>query len=106
LSGIIVFEALMPDVGYFEQNGERRICYMTAQPNRDSTLIWRKSSASGGNASCVEVAKSSSSVLVRDSADRSGAILTLTCAQWRGLMRRIRDGERLVRQAGRVAVVE
>ena len=62
---------------------------MASQPNRDSTLIWRKSSASGGNANCVEVAKSGSSVLVRDSADRSGAVLTLTCAQWRSLVQRI-----------------
>lgn len=65
---------------------------MTAQPNRDSTLVWRKSRASGPNGGCVEVAKSESSVLVRDSRDPSGSRLVLTCAQWRGLVRDIKDG--------------
>jgi hypothetical protein len=68
---------------------------MVTQPNRDSTLIWRKSRASGGNSNCVEVAKSGSSVLVRDSGDGAGTVLAFTCAQWRGLVRRIRDGEEL-----------
>jgi hypothetical protein len=66
---------------------------MATQPNQDSTLIWRKSSASGGNGNCVEVAKSGSSVLVRNSRNRSGTVLKLSCAQWRGLVQRIRDGE-------------
>jgi hypothetical protein len=70
---------------------------MAARPNRDSTLNWRKSSASGGDGACVEVAQSGSSVLVRDSGDRSGAVLVLDRAQWLGLLRRIRyrDGGRL-----------
>ncbi len=66
---------------------------MATEPNRDSTLIWRKSSASGGDGGCVEVAKSGSSVLVRDTANRSGAVLVFTRAQWLGLLRRIRNGE-------------
>ena len=66
---------------------------MATEPNRDSTLIWRKSSASGADSGCVEVAKSGSSVLVRDTANRSGAVLAFTCAQWLGLLRRIRNGE-------------
>ncbi len=66
---------------------------MAIQPNRDSTLLWRKSSASSASGGCVEVAKSGSSVLVRDSADRLGAVLTFTCAQWRMLVGGIRNGE-------------
>jgi len=66
---------------------------MATEPNRDSTIIWRKSSASGADSGCVEVAKSGSSVLVRDTANRSGAVLAVTCAQWLGLLRRIRNGE-------------
>lgn len=66
---------------------------MAAQPNRNSTLIWHKSRASGGSGNCVEVAKSGSSVLVRDSGDRPGAVLAFTCAQWLGLLRRICNGE-------------
>ncbi|HEX2822137.1 MAG TPA: DUF397 domain-containing protein [Streptosporangiaceae bacterium] len=64
---------------------------MAAQPNRDSTLNWRKSSASGEAGQCVEVAQSGSSVLVRDSGDPSGAMFVLTRAQWLGLLTRIRN---------------
>jgi len=65
---------------------------MATQPNLDSTLIWHKSRASGGTGQCVEVATSGSSVLVRDSGDGTGTILTFTHAQWLGLLQRIRDG--------------
>ena len=77
---------------------------MTIQSNPDSTLTWRKSTYSGGTGGCVEVASSGSSVLVRDSGDRTGPVLIVTCAHWLGLLRRVRDGEaELVRQAGKIA---
>jgi hypothetical protein len=93
LCGFFVFEAAAPDFGNFETTGERRIYLMAAQPNRDSTLIWRKSSASGESGGCVEVAKSESSVLVRDSRDRPGGVLVLSCAQWDQLLRRIKGAK-------------
>jgi hypothetical protein len=65
---------------------------MTTQPNRESTLVWRKSRASGANGGCVEVAALESSVLVRDSRDRLGTRLTFTPAQWRGFVRSVKDG--------------
>jgi len=64
---------------------------MATQPDRDSTLTWRKSSASSGTTSCVEVAKSGPSVLVRDSLNRSGTVLACTGDQWRHLLQQIRD---------------
>ena len=64
---------------------------MAAQPNRDSTVVWRKSRASGPNGGCVEIAKSESSVLVRDSRDPTGSLLVLTCSQWRGFVRIIKS---------------
>jgi hypothetical protein len=67
---------------------------MAVQPNGDATLNWRKSSASGGDGACVEVAQSGSSVLVRDSSNPSGAVLVLTRAQWLGLLRQLRNLER------------
>lgn len=88
-----MFEALTPDVGYFETTGEQRICFMATQPNRDSNLNWHKSSVSGGGGECVEVARWKSSVLVRDSGDQSGPVLSFTSAQWHGLVRRIKGGE-------------
>jgi hypothetical protein len=66
---------------------------MTTEPSRYSMLNWRKSSASGGEGACVEVAHLGSLVLVRDSRDRPGSILALTGAQWLGLLRRIRAEE-------------
>ena len=67
--------------------------HMTSQTNRHSTLTWRKSSASGANNDCVEVAQSDSSVLIRDSHNRSGAVLAFTCAQWLELVRSIKTGK-------------
>jgi Domain of unknown function (DUF397) len=49
---------------------------------RDSALNWRKASYSGTNGgNCVEVA-ASGSVLVRDTKDREGAVLTFTPDAW------------------------
>jgi hypothetical protein len=66
---------------------------MTAEPKPNSTLAWRTSSASGGSGECVEVAQWESSVLVRDSRDRSGPVLAVNAAQWLGLLSRTRSGE-------------
>jgi hypothetical protein len=66
---------------------------MTVQPSQRSALSWRKSSASAGAGECLEVATADSSVLARDSRDRSGTVLEFTSAQWLGLVRRIKDGE-------------
>jgi hypothetical protein len=51
---------------------------------------WRKSSHSGDNGGeCVEIA-SADAVLVRDTTDRSGAVLTFTADAWRAFMTAIR----------------
>lgn len=64
---------------------------MTTQADQDPPLLWRKSRASGGNGACVEVARSGSSILVRDSRAPLGAILSFTPGQWCGLVRRTKD---------------
>lgn len=45
-------------------------------------LTWRKSSFSGSQANCVEVA-ARDRVLVRDTKNRSSAVLRFTPAAWR-----------------------
>ncbi len=45
-------------------------------------LSWRTSSYSGNGNNCVEVAPDGGSVLVRDTKDRSGPVLTFTAVQW------------------------
>jgi hypothetical protein len=68
---------------------------MATQPNRYSSLAWRKSSASVGAGECVEVAMSDSLILVRDSRHRSGGpVLKLTPSQWRRLLSSVRDTAR------------
>ena len=66
---------------------------MVPQSSRQSTLKWRKSSASGASGGCVEAANTESFVLVRDSHNRSGAVLRFTSAQWLELLRSIRNGQ-------------
>jgi hypothetical protein len=66
---------------------------MATPPDRDSILIWQKSRASADGGNCVEVARSKSSVLVRDSSARSGAILAFSPAQWRLFVRLIKNGK-------------
>ena len=53
-------------------------------------LLWVKSSASGGaDSNCVELARNSGLILVRDSLDRVGPRLTLPFASWQALLRLI-----------------
>jgi hypothetical protein len=66
---------------------------MVPQSSHQSTLNWRKSSASGASGGCVEAANTESFVLVRDSHNRSGAVLRFTPAQWLELLRSIRNGQ-------------
>ena len=65
---------------------------MAIQPDRDSTIVWRKSRVSGADAGCVEVATTESSVLVRDSKDDSEALLMFSPAQWSRFVHHIKTG--------------
>jgi hypothetical protein len=52
---------------------------------------WRKSTHSGGNGTnCIEVAAAPASVLVRDTTNRAGAVLTIPASAWRALLAGIR----------------
>jgi hypothetical protein len=54
---------------------------------------WRKSSASAGEGECVEIAKSGSFLLARDSRDRSGPVLRFTVSEWRAFLQGVRNGK-------------
>ena len=68
-----------------------------------SGAAWRKSSYSGANGSCVEVAPvpgaaaaaagPAETIAVRDSKDRRGPALTFTSRQWRSFAAGIKAGE-------------
>jgi hypothetical protein len=49
------------------------------------TLSWRKSSASGSG-NCVEVAMRGGSIFMRDSKDRTGAVLIFNEAEWQAFI--------------------
>jgi hypothetical protein len=55
--------------------------------------IWRKSSRSGGNGNCVEVADLSDAVAVRDSKDPNGGVLVFARNQWAAFIREAKDGK-------------
>jgi hypothetical protein len=56
---------------------------------------WRKASHSNSTGSCVEIGKSATSVLVRDTTNRSGATLAIPAAAWLSLLAAVRAAERL-----------
>jgi uncharacterized protein DUF397 len=58
-----------------------------------NAVTWRKSSFSGGNGGqCVEVA-APGVVLVRDTVNRDGAMLTFSAAAWRAFTVQIGSAE-------------
>lgn len=58
-----------------------------------SGVMWRKSSRSNtGGGGCVEIGAGASCMLVRDSKDADGAIVTLSTAGWRSFVFSVHTG--------------
>jgi hypothetical protein len=49
----------------------------------DSQPVWRVATYTGGNGNCVEVADAMRVVLVRDTKDRDGAMLSVPAEAWK-----------------------
>lgn len=58
-----------------------------------SSLVWRKARMSVNNGACVEVALHAQAVLIRDSKDPHGPILSCAPEQWRAFLQGARQGD-------------
>lgn len=57
-----------------------------------SRAVWRKSTHSGGNHDCVEVADLRSTIALRDSKNPSGSALIVTPGDWHALTDDLKNG--------------
>jgi len=63
------------------------------EPGPDlSRALWRKSTYSGGNGSCVEIADLGTAAAVRDSKDRNGPRLIFAADEWSSFLDGIKAG--------------
>jgi hypothetical protein len=55
-------------------------------------IAWRKSSRSSGSDGCVECARLSEEIVIRDSKDPDGGTLIVSAGNWRLFLRSIKSG--------------
>ncbi|MFI7080751.1 DUF397 domain-containing protein [Micromonospora sp. NPDC049903] len=55
-------------------------------------LNWKKSTWSNAGGDCIEMATPPEAVLVRDSKDRQGPVLSFSTGQWAGFVRGVKGG--------------
>ncbi|MFY1661181.1 DUF397 domain-containing protein [Micromonospora sp. WMMD1274] len=57
-----------------------------------SRAVWRKSTRSGSSGNCVEVAAPAQVVMVRDSKQRQGPVLSFSPGEWVAFIQGIKAG--------------
>jgi hypothetical protein len=67
----------------------RKSSYSGSQADCVEVATWRKSSYSGSEAECIEVADTTDVVLVRDTTNRAGGTLEFGAAVWRAFTREL-----------------
>jgi hypothetical protein len=56
----------------------------------EQVVNWRKSSASANGEQCVEVGSTASTIAIRDTTDRAGAMLSVPGAVWTAFLGALR----------------
>lgn len=64
-----------------------------------AAITWHKSTASGANGNCVEVAVVDDSILVRNSRGPLGPVLSFTRQEWRAFLRDVNNDDSILEQA-------
>lgn len=59
----------------------------------EAHVQWRKSSHSGSETNCVEVAFLGDTIATRDSKNRSGPVLVFNRGEWAAFLAGVREGE-------------
>lgn len=59
----------------------------------DASGGWITPGPSSGNGNCVEASEQLDAVLVRDSKDRTGPVLSFTRGEWTAFVSGVKDGE-------------
>jgi hypothetical protein len=61
--------------------------------SEQSEITWHKSTASGGQGNCVQVAVVGGSILVRNSQDLLGPVLSFTRQEWAAFLEDVTNGK-------------
>lgn len=64
-----------------------------AKSSDQHAMLWRKNSCSLTNGDCVEVAGTSNLIVVRDSKDPDGPMLSYARAEWDAFVADVMEGE-------------
>lgn len=67
----------------------KNILLATDFPN----VSWKKSSFSQGNSNCVQIARIDSSIIVGDTKDQQGVVLSFTQQEWKAFVAGVKNGE-------------
>jgi hypothetical protein len=71
----------------------RKSSYSGSQTNCvEVAVVWRKSSYSGSQSNCVEVAEADHAVAVRDSKDPAGPALAFSPTDWAAFIASVKTG--------------
>jgi hypothetical protein len=61
--------------------------------SEQSEITWQKSTASGGQGNCVQVAVVDGSILVRNSRDPLSSVLSFTRQEWAAFLEDVTNGK-------------